>query len=172
MPDAASLDLRAAEELPEEFAGPIAYSHLWLWIAIALVVAVVLYYVLAWWLTRPPRVRTVAAAPVVVVPPNARAEHLARIDAVAAQVDDGTMTPRAGHQELSEVVRSYVETVTTLPARTMALADFRAQAPQELVDAIELMYPPEFAPDDDLAREHFATAVDRARALVGQWAAS
>ena len=168
MPAAADV-ARAAEELPDEFSGPLAYGDKWMWIAIALLVAVVLYYVLAWWFTREPRIKAAPAPAVVVVPPNAQAEHLARIDAIATQVQDGTMTPRAGHQELSEVVRSYVETVTTLPARTMALADFREQAPGELTEAIELMYPPEFSPDDALATEHFMTAVDKGRGLVGRW---
>ena len=89
-----------------------------------------------------------------------------------AQVHAGEITPRTGHQQLSEVVRDYVAAVTTLPARTMALADFRDRAPGTLVQVLELVYPPEFAPDDDLARELFETAVDRARRLVASWSPS
>lgn len=157
----------AAVELPEEFAGPVAYSDRWLWIALALGVAVLLYYATAWWLTRPRR-EPVAARPDVDVP-DARRQHLDRIDRIEDDVRTGSLSPRAGHQQLSDVVRSYVASVTTLPARTMALADFRARAPQELVDAIELMYPPEFAPGDVVARDRFDDAVGQARGLVTTW---
>jgi hypothetical protein len=52
----------------------------------------------------------------------------------------------------------------------MALADFRAHAPQALTDAIEVMYPPEFAPDDiGQARERFDDALHRGRRLVTSW---
>lgn len=167
MPGAASL-LAADGELPEEFAGPVAYADRWLWIALALLVVVVVYYLASWWFTRPPRERTIRRPDVVV--PDVRAEHLRRIDQVVAGVQSGELTPRDGHQQLSDVVRSYVASVTTLPARTMALADFRNRAPQPLVDAIELMYPPEFAPDDSLAEQGFHSAAASSRQLVGTWA--
>lgn len=160
-------DLLRASEMPEEFTGPVTYSDWWVWITVVLLVLVVLYYAVAWWVTRAPRVPTIARADVDV--PGVQAEHLARIDRVVAQVRVGALSARDGHQQLSEVVRSYVATVTTLPARTMALADFRARAPQELVDAIELMYPPEFAPDGTLAEDSFDPAATRARNLVGTW---
>lgn len=170
MPGAGSpVTVRMAEELPEEFTGPVAYDDRWLWIAVALVTLVVVYYLAAWWLTRRPRVPVVTRAPVDV--PDARSAHLARIDELVAQVHDGRLPARSGHQQLSEIVRSWVATVTPLPARTMALADFRDRAPRDLVEAIELMYPPEFAPDadghGDLAA--FDEAVVRARGLVGSW---
>ncbi|WP_435770956.1 hypothetical protein [Nocardioides sp. SYSU DS0651] len=156
-----------ADELPAEFSGPVGYADRWLWIAVALVAVAVLFYALSWWFTRPPRDRGVVRREVDVA--DAQRSHLARIDAVAAEVRSGALGARDGHQRLSEVVRSYVATVTTLPARTMALADFRARAPQELVDAIELMYPPEFAPEDDPARTRFDDAVSRSRGLVATW---
>jgi hypothetical protein len=165
MPAAADLE-GEVPGMPEEFSAPVAYDDRWLWIAVALVVLVLAYYLASWWFTRPPRVRVVARAPVDV--PDARAQHLARIDELVAQVHAGRVSARGGHQQLSEIVRSWVATVTTLPARTMALADFRDRAPNELVEAIELMYPPEFAPDVD-AVATFDDAVHRARGLVGSW---
>lgn len=159
----------AAADLPEEFAGPVGYADRWLWIAVALAFLVLLSYALAWWLTRPPRPRAVARTE---SPLDVRAAHLARIDRIEAEVRAGDLTARAGHQQLSEVVRDYAAAVTTLPARTMALADLRDRAPAGLVEMLELVYPPEFAPDDPagtLARDLFGTAVERARALVGSW---
>lgn len=160
-------DRLRVSEMPEEFTGPVTYSDWWVWVALVLLALVVAYYAVAWWVTRAPRIPTIARAQVDV--PGAQAEHLARIDRVVAQVRTGALSSRDGHQQLSEVVRSYVATVTTLPARTMALADFRARAPQELVDAIALMYPPEFGPDTTLAEDTFDPAATRARNLVGTW---
>jgi len=157
-------------ELQEEFSGPVAYDDRWLWLVGGLLLLVVLYYLLAWWLTRGPRPQPLARPDADV--PDLQQSHLAEIDRVEADVRSGALAARDGHQQLSEVVRSYVAEVTTLPARTMVLADFRARAPRDLVDAIEVMYPPEFAPDDadgSLADGRFADAVGRARGLVSSW---
>lgn len=164
MPGAA--DLRAVD-LPEEFTGPVGYADRWLWIAVGLAAALVVYYLLAWWFTRTPPPAALARPDVPL--PDVRQQHLARIDRIDALVRAGEMAPRDGHQQLSEVVRDYVAAVTTLPARTMALADFRDRAPTALVEVLELVYPPEFAPDDAVARDLFETAVARARGLVATW---
>lgn len=153
-------------DLPEEFAGPVGYAGTWLWLAVAGLVLVACYYLAVWLLTRPRRARGGGR---MVDVPNARRVHLARIDAVEAEVRAGALHARLGHQQLSEVVRSYVDAVSPLPARTMALADFRAQAPAPLADAIELMYPPEFAPEGPIAHERFDRAVHEARRLVASW---
>lgn len=156
-----------AVELPEEFTGPVGYADRWVWIGIGLAAAVVLYYLGVWWFTRAPRQPDLARPGVAL--PDVRQQHLARIDRIGARVRADEITPREGHQQLSEVVRDYVGTVTTLPARTMALADFRGRAPVPLVEVLELVYPPEFAPDDAVARDLFETAVSRARGLVATW---
>lgn len=157
------LDDDELPKLPEEFAGPVGYDDRWAWIAVGLALALLAYYLLAWWLTRPRQERIVRTD---VSLPDVRQVHLARIDRIDALVRDGELPAREGHQQLSEVVRDYVAAVTTLPARTMALADLRHRAPAPLVEVLELVYPPEFAPDDDLARDAFDTAVSRARGLV------
>lgn len=160
----------AAGDLPEEFTGPLAYQDRWLWITLALAATLVLYYLAVWWFTRRPRVRVVAGP--VSDARDLRAEHLARIDAVASAVAAGEATPRSGHQDLSEIVRTHAAEVSGLPARTMTLADLRTRAPGELVAAIELMYPPEFAPDEEHARLQFDAALARARDLVARWPVS
>ena len=162
--------IASAADLPDEFAGPVGYSSLWLWLAVAGFAVVASYYLVAWFLTRPPRAAgTRWARPADV--PDARREHLRRIDAIEAEVRAGRLELRLGHQQLSEVVRSYVQAVSHLPARTMALADFRSQAPAPLTSAIELMYPPEFAPDggDHQGHERFERAVLASRRLVTSW---
>jgi hypothetical protein len=155
--------------LPEEFSGPVAYGDRWLWFALLGVLLVILYYVAVLWLTRTRRTAAAGgSAPADV--PSARRLHLERIDRIEADVRSGRLSARDGHQQLSEAVRSYVGAVSPLPAPTMALADFRAHAPQALTDAIEVMYPPEFAPDDvGQAHERFDDALHRGRRLVTSW---
>lgn len=152
--------------MPEEFTGPVGYADRWLVVAVVLLVLVVLYYLAAWWFTRAPKPPVVRTAPVDV--PDARQAHLARIDALAERVHRGETSPREGHQQLSDLVRSYVATVTTLPARTMTLADLQHRAPADLVATIALMYPPEFAPETDTA-DRFDEALVASRRLVTSW---
>lgn len=158
----------AAADLPAEFNGPVSYGDRWIWLALLGLVLVALYYAAVVWFTRERSPAALTWAPADV--PSAREQHLARIDRIEADVRSGRASARDGHQQLSETVRSYVGTVSHLPAPTMTLADFRHQAPRVLTDAIELMYPPEFAPDDiGEAQERFDDAVGQARRLVTSW---
>jgi len=161
--------LMAGDELPDELQAPVGYDGPWLWLVVGGLVLVAVYYAAVWWLTRTGRsfggggIRRRDV-------PDARREHLLRLDRVEQEVAAGTLPVRVGHQRISETVRSYVGTVSSLPAPTMALADLRAHAPRELVEAVELMYPPEFAPADvGQATKRFAEALHRARRLVLRW---
>ncbi len=164
----AGADLLAAVELQDEFNGPVAYDDRWLWLALLGLVLVAVYYVAVLWLTRDRATAGLTWSRVDV--PSARRVHLDRIDRIEDEVRSGRVSARIGHQRLSETVRSYVAAVSALPAPTMTLADIQRQAPRPLVDAIALMYPPEFAPDDaGQARERFDDAVGQARQLVTSW---
>ena len=158
-----------AADLQDEFNGPVAYADRWLWLALLGLLLVVAYYLAVLWLTRDrSTVRPVPWSHADVV--SVRRQHLDRIDRIEAEVRAGEASARDGHQRLSETVRSYVGAVSTLPAPTMALSDFRRQGPRPLIDAIELMYPPEFAPDDvGEAQQRFDQAVYQARRLVASW---
>ena len=156
-------------DLPAEFNDPVAYGDRWLWFALLGLLLVGAYYVAVVWFTRdrsPGGAVTWTRADV----PSARRLHLDRIERIEAEVRGGQLSARVGHQQLSETVRSYVAAVSSIPAPTMTLADFQRQAPRPLVDAIALMYPPEFAPDDaGRARERFDDAIAHARHLVASW---
>jgi hypothetical protein len=156
-------------ELQDEFNGPVPYGDRWLWLALIGLCLVGIYYLSVAWFTRDRSQEdgVAWAAPDV---PTLRQEHLDRIARIEATVRGGQVPARDGHQQLSETVRSYVGAVSTIPAPTMTLAAFRRQAPPPLTEAIELMYPPEFAPDDvGQARERFDDAVTKARQLVASW---
>jgi len=162
----------AAERVPRGFSGPVAYDDRWLWLAVAAVALVAGYYLVVLRLTRERGDAADDAPPAVAGSSDARRAHLERIDRVAAAVAAGATSAREGHQRLSGIVRSYVGEVSDLPAPTMTLADLRARADRrpELVEAIELMYPPEFAPEGEgRARELFDEALRRSRELVTSW---
>ncbi len=167
MPAAGSAIMAA--DLQDEFTGPVAYADRWLWFALLGLLLVAAYYLVVLWLTRErstARPTPWSSADVLSV----RRQHLDRIDRIEAEVRAGETSARDGHQRLSETVRSYVGAVSTLPAPTMALSDLRRQGPQPLTEAIELMYPPEFAPDDvGEAQQRFDHAVYQARRLVASW---
>ncbi len=166
---AADSVINAAADLQDEFNGPVAYADRWLWFALLGLVLVAIYFLAVLWLTRE-RAEAGSTPWGRVDVMFVRQLHLDRIDRIEAEVRAGETSARDGHQRLSETVRSYVGEVSAIPAPTMALADFRRQAPRSLTDAIELMYPPEFAPDDvGEAHERFDQAVDQARRLVASW---
>ena len=72
-----------AVDLPEEFTGPVGYADRWLWIAVGLAVALVVYYALAWWFTRAPR--PVACASRAAPQPRAEPGHPAREPAAGSR---------------------------------------------------------------------------------------
>lgn len=155
-------------DLPAEFSGPVGYFDRWLWFALLGVAVVIAYYLLTWWLTRERPVPEEPAAPTQDL--DVQGRHLAAIDRIETDVRSGALALREAHQQLSETVRSYVDLVTHLPARTMSLADFKRTAPGQLADTIELMYPPEFAPGEEgRPEDRFDLALARARKLVSAW---
>ncbi|WP_121252327.1 hypothetical protein [Nocardioides ferulae] len=145
-----------------DIAAPVDYAGIWTVAAWALIALVVLWYAVVLWWGRPLRVR---ATPARSEPDLAtvRAEHLARLEAVAAAAHDGSLDLRAAFRGLSEVARSFVEQTSRVPATTLTLADLRALDLPVVVAALEVIYPPEFAPDDPAAA---AAAFDEALALA------
>ena len=159
------------DDLPTEFHGPISHSELWLWLALAGLLVMALYYVaVTWW----GRSRQPAAPPVVWTPPQPRPDprptHLAELDRIERAVHAGVLSARDGHQQVSHTVRAYVGEVSPVPADRMTLSDLRAAGVMPLAEAVELMYPPAFAPSEEgHAADRFPEAVRRARELVSTW---
>jgi hypothetical protein len=147
-----------------EFTGPVGYSPVWVVLAVALVVLVMSYYVAVAHWARLGFVPDLEASAL----EEARADHLRQIDAIEAALRAGRLSLRAAFQELSLTVRSFVDDVTEVPARFMALEDLRDSADPKVADAIARMYPPEFGPEDTPPKE-FLVSLGQARELVTTW---
>lgn len=159
-----------SDDLPAEFHGPISHSELWLWLALAGLLLVAVYYVAVTWWGRERRTTPVAVWAPPEPRPDPRPSHLAALDRIERSVHEGVISAREGHQQVSHTVRSYVGEVTPVPADRMTLADLRAAGVRPLAEAVELMYPPAFAPSEEgHAADVFPEAVRRARELVGTW---
>lgn len=167
--EAVATRIAAAPELPEELNDPTAYDSPWLWWGLLGLLAVAAYYVVVLWATRE-RVER-APRPKPVKAEAARAQAIERIDHVEAAVRAGKVSPRTAHQRLSAVLRTYATQVSDVPASRMTLRQLRARkAPAPLVHAIEVMYPPEFAPDDvGGAADRLDEAIRLAREVVSTW---
>jgi hypothetical protein len=149
--------VRAADELQ----APVGYDDRWVVLAVLALALMAVYYaaVLWWGRSRPDR-------PARSVP---RAECLGQLEKIGTAVSAGRVSPREGHQRISATVRHFVSAASGVPAHTMTLADIEREGPEDLAEIVALVYPPEFAPGDDLARERFGTALERARELVTTW---
>lgn len=151
-----------------EFTDPVGYSVVWLVVCLGLVAVVVgYYYAVARWAAAgetdvaPKRARDPGIEP-------ARNACTARLASLERAVVGGGMPVRTGFLELSAAVRTFVEAVGRVPARSMTLEELRQSGEPRVAAAIEVMYPGEFAPDDAGA-DDFRRSLQQARELVVSW---
>ena len=159
--------MRAADRPPPGFYAPDPYAVTWLWVGVGLFAAIALWYVWVWWSTREKRV---------VVPPRITPDRLSRlrddyrrqIEAVVARTEAGEITQRRGHQQLSVLVRHFVEEVSGIRAPTMTLTDLSASGGRltPVSAVVAQLYPGEFSPDD---ASSVASAAAKAQAVVARW---
>ena len=150
-----------------EFTDPVGYSGVWLVVCVLLVAAVAAYYYAV--------TRWAAAGEVPDAPAShdsgiesQRKECTARLANLERGVTGGSMQVRRGYLELSAAVRGFVEDVGTVTARSMTLEELRSSGDPRVADAIAVMYPGEFAPED-AGPDDFRQAVQQARELVAAW---
>lgn len=162
----------------DEVNAPEAFAALWLVLGVVGLLLLVLWPLAVWFFTRPrpPKPATVETTPV----PQARERAVEAIEQVRRAAAIGQLSPRAAHQSVSTIVRTFVSEVTGTPADRMDLSELRAllrdhdqqlsgaAAPlTRVADWIEVLYPPEFAPQADRSVDQ---TCDEAVRLVGQWA--
>ena len=152
------------------FYGPMAYSTVWTIIGVVILLAIVGWYAVVWWQTRPaPPPRPVPPPPPGWALARLKGDYLARIDEIVGLVHGGDLSQRRGHQELSTTVRQFVQDASGVAAPTMTLTDLGRSGVAQLesvTDVVLLLYPVEFGPDRSAS---VAQAADVARRVVDRW---
>ena len=151
-----------------QFYGPLGYSGFWLFLGLALAVAALGWVAYSIWSTRLPQPGRDVPVPRFHAPAGLRREYLAQIDEVAVLLDAGEITPRTATQELSRIVRGFVQEATGVRASKMTLDELRAERVPVVAEAIEHFYPAEFSVAGARGTDADA-ALSAARTVVGTW---
>ena len=159
--------MHAADAPPPGFYAPDPYASRWLWLGIAALALVALWYAWVLWSTRRRRV---------VVPPRItpdrltrlRADYTHQIDVVLGRAAAGEITQRRAHQQLSVLVRHFVQEVSGVHAPTMTLTELTASGERftPVSHVVGRLYPGEFAPRET---QTVAGAGEVAKQVVARW---
>lgn len=153
-------------QLPGEVLPLVGYSPFWLWLGIALVALVAVYYLLAWAFTRDRSEEPEPEAEGVVDLEAARVDAFARVDDIERLVATGQLDDRTAYERLSATVREFVAEATGVPADHMTLADLSRTQLHGTTRTVAQLYPGIFAPD---ARRDVGAATRDARAVISGW---
>ncbi|ADG75960.1 conserved hypothetical protein [Cellulomonas flavigena DSM 20109] len=161
-----------------ELVDPLPYAGWWPWVALAIVVAVVGWYVWVLRSTRGPAGSprpdlrpTVTAAPA----PNARRDPyaavrgvaLARFDDVQRRYDAGELDLRGANLEIRFALREFATARTGVDTSAMTAAQARGdRRTRPLAALLENTSVPSFAPT---TRARLARSLDQARKRVTRW---
>lgn len=157
----------AADAPPPGFYAPDPYSTSWLLIGIGLVGLIAAWYVWVW--------RSARERPVVVPPritpdrlSRLRADYTREIELVLSRARQGTITQRRAHQQVSVLVRHFVQEVSGIKAPTMTLTDLNASGARlsPVSRVVGALYPGEFGPRDTDTLEGAGRV---AKEVVGRW---
>jgi hypothetical protein len=147
------------------FYAPLLYSPWLLWLALGLLALVGGWFLYVFLSTRKPQAPAARSRPASDLN-TLRRDFLERINAVADAADAGRLPAREAHQELSLLVRTFVQGASGVGAPRMTLAELRETCPPAVAAAIEQLYPGEFAPHP---RDSPAAAAETAREVVRSW---
>ncbi len=152
-----------------DFYPPITYSPLWTAIGVVIVLGVLGWAVVVWAQTRPARVEPEPELPPGWWLAQLKGRYIQRIDEVVRLGDAGELSPRRAHQELSVVVRDFVQEASGVQAPTMTLAELGRTGDPALApvsDVVRGLYPVEFGPERAVS---VAAAAAYAREVVARW---
>lgn len=157
-----------------ELQDPFSYA---LWPIIVMVVvfvagvtALVLFYYFKV-LKKPARkVPKIKEAPPVVVkkrnPMEIRLDYLSRIDVVQRKYENNQIDARIAHQELSAIVRLFVNEMTGINIQTFSLSELKSTRFVSVTNLIEEFYAPEFALRAD---KDTRNSIEDARKVIQAW---
>jgi len=147
-----------------ELAGTVDYGQGWLVLAVCLLAAVLVWNgaILVW--GRPRLVQQRRPTPT--DPARLSARYLALIDQIEGACAQGEVDPREAHRRLSCVTREFVQERTGVGVTSMTLTDLRRSQLPDLVQLVELVYPPEFEPSTERPAGELDRALAQARQVV------
>lgn len=164
----AGADAGAMLAAPEGTIMPaVNYWMIWGFLGGFLVLAVAAYYLWAYLSTRPRR-RLPELAPPSPLPDlgQVRTRYLGRVDDIERRYQQGALTSRRAHAELSVVVRDYVAEATGVRADKMTLADLRRTQLYGTTHTVAQFYPIVFGSRDYRGVGQGANA---ARSVITTW---
>lgn len=148
---------------------PELYDHRWLWLGVGLLVLVAAWYVFVWWYSSPAKVRRVALTGDRLA--RLKDRYLDQIGQVVARVEEGGTDLRTGHQQLSALVRHFVQEASGRRSSAMTLTDLNRSPDGDLrpvAHVVGQLYPGEFGPAPRTV-EALRTAADAAGQVVRAW---
>ena len=148
------------------FYGPLQYNPLWMWAGVALVALVAGWYVFVVASTRRPRAGAVRRSAALTDLSVLKAAYLQRIDDVERDAAAGNLSPRASHQEISLLLRSFVRDATGVDAVRMTREDLERHPLPAAAAAVGVLYPAEFGTEPLPAVSASAAS---ARKTVSTW---
>lgn len=157
----------AADAPPPGFYAPDPYSTRWLWVGLGILTLLAAWYLWVWWSTRDRPV----VPPVLVRPDRLarlRADYARQIDVVVAAAGVGEISQRRAHQQVSVLVRHFVQEVSGIHAPTMTLTDLSNEGSRlsPVSRVVGVLYPGEFAPHEV---QTVAGAARVAKEVVARW---
>lgn len=152
-----------------DFYPPMAYSPVWLYLGIVILMAIVGWFAVIWAQTRPGRTPREPEPPAGWRMARLKGDYIERIDEIVRLADAGDIDARRAHQELSVMLRQFVEEASGIGAPTMTLSELghsRIPALAPVTEVVRVVYPVEFGPDRETSVAH---AASYARQVVAQW---
>ena len=134
-----------------------------------IVTLIVLYYYKVWMKGSRKVPKPKAAPPVVIKkrdPLEIRLDYLSRIDTVQRKYEAGQIDARVAHQELSAIVRLFVNEMTGINIHTFSLSELKSTRFVTVSNLIEEFYAPEFALR---AEKDTMNSIADARKVIQAW---
>lgn len=157
MPDASTLN------------PPIQYSKIWLIIGLGLIIFILIWYAVAYWLTRRKPVKslnTLKPLPTGAELKRLKARYLQLIEEIYQRYLRQEISLRKLHQQLSTTVRAFAYEANHFPAPYLTLSDLQQSPYPTLATLIATYYPEEFAA---ITKGDAAVSVEAAKGVVTRW---
>jgi len=157
------------DDLLDRLIGPTPYSSIWIWIAVALTVLTVLWYIGVFWWTTPGRRHSEPALLGSARVALQRRRALRAIHAVQNRYRAGELTAGAAGAALSEEVRRFLHDATGLRAEYVQVPDISTVSGGLLAPAAPVLADLEDAQFNADSSVDIGTAGQAAEELVRQW---